>query len=188
MNERTCILFFGSIKAYKGVAVLVEAGIALARHRDDFVIQIVGRPYEMTERTRERIDASAAERFFELDLHYIPDEALADYLNAANIIVLPYHRIDASGAAAVAIEAEKPIVASAVGAFAEWPMREHLRLVEPGDASALADALNTLVASAAARSAARTATRNLKAALPTWNAFASGCAENYAKVSRERRR
>jgi glycosyltransferase involved in cell wall biosynthesis len=185
-DDLTRILFFGSIKRYKGVDVLVEAGLLMARERRDFVIHIVGRPYEMAAEIAARIHG--AERWFELDFRYVPDEMLAGYVSAADIVVLPYRRIDASGAAAVAIGAGKPIVASAVGGFAELPMSRHLVLVEPDDAAALARVLTALVASPDARAAARAATGRLRATLPDWDGFAASCLAIYDEVRHARRR
>ena len=124
------VLFFGSIKHYKGIDVLVDAGLSLAAAGVDFVIDVVGRPFEPVDELQAKIAAAGKERQFRFDLRYIPDEALADYLQAADLVVFPYRKIDASGALALAIEAEKPIVASEIGVFAEAPARQHLRLVD----------------------------------------------------------
>ena len=66
---------------------------------------------------------------------------LARYLLNSDVIVFPYRNIDASGALALAVQAGKPIVASATGVFAEPPAKDCLCLVPSEDAQALAQAL-----------------------------------------------
>ena len=92
------ILFFGSIKGYKGVDVLVEAGLKLAAEGRDFVIKIAGRPFEPLDALEARIAAAGAGRHFRFDLRFIPDDELAAYVRSADLVVFPYRRIDASGA------------------------------------------------------------------------------------------
>ena len=176
------VLFFGSIKHYKGIDVLVDAGLSLAAAGVDFVIDVVGRPFEPVDELQAKIAAAGKERQFRFDLRYIPDEALADYLQAADLVVFPYRKIDASGALALAIEAEKPIVASEIGVFAEAPARQHLRLVTPEDVGELARALKELIESPAARETLRQQTRQLKAGMHTWPEFAEKCLAVYKRL------
>jgi glycosyltransferase involved in cell wall biosynthesis len=180
------ILFFGSIKHYKGVDVLVDAGLALAAAGIDFVIEIVGRPFESVDDLEAKIAAAGLARHFRFDLRYIPDEALTAYLQAADIVVFPYRKIDASGALALAIEAEKPIVATDIGVFAEIPARQHLFLVKPDDTDDLARALRTLVEDPAAREELRQQTRQLKAGIGSWRKFAGECLAIYSRLLGDR--
>jgi glycosyltransferase involved in cell wall biosynthesis len=75
------------------------------------------------------------------------DEAeVAAYFAEADIIVLPYRRIDQSGVLMVALAFGKPIVASRVGGFAETLQDGvHGFLVEPGNVESLAQALTRLL-------------------------------------------
>jgi glycosyltransferase involved in cell wall biosynthesis len=175
----TRILFFGSIKRYKGVDILVDAGLTLAAAGVDFVIDIAGRPFEPVEELEARIAAAGAERHFRFDCRYIPDEDLSRYLHAADLVVFPYRQIDASGALALAVEAEKPIVASGIGVFAEPPARDCLHLVAPGDATRLAEGLRELIGNASALDGLRRRTRQLKSAVPSWDDFARQCLAVY---------
>jgi glycosyltransferase involved in cell wall biosynthesis len=176
------ILLFGALKPYKGIEVLARAGIALAARRRDFHVTIAGRPfYDLAPLQAEIAAAGAAERF-SFDTRFVPDAELACHLARADIVAFPYHEIDASGALALAVRAGRPIVASAVGVFAEPPAAEHLRLVPPGDAAALAGALEELIADPAARRRQAAASRALEAAIPGWPAFARACLEIYRKL------
>ena len=178
------VLFFGSIKGYKGVDVLVDAGLALAAEGRDFVINVAGRPFDPVDALEAKIAAAGADRHFNFDLRYIPENDLADYVRTADLIVFPYRRIDASGALAVAIEAGKPVIASEIGVFAEEPTRRHLRLVQPGDPVSLAQALRELIGDPAARATLAEGTQALKAGMRAWPDFAQACLAVYEQVRR----
>lgn len=185
-DGRVRILLFGALKPYKGIDLLVEAGLALARRRQDFHITIAGRPFYDLAPLRARIAAAGAEALFTFEPRFIPDGELAGRVARADIVVFPYRRIDASGALAVAAQAGRPVLATAVGGFAEPPASTHLRLVPPEDAVALAAALEELIADPAARERLAAASRALAATLPTWPSFARGCLEIYRRLGAAR--
>lgn len=179
------ILFFGSIKPYKGVDLLVRAGIALMQDVPGCRIDIVGRPFEDLAAERAMVAAAGLDDRFGFDLRYVPDADLARYLMAADIAVFPYREIDASGALALAVAHGLPIVASAIGVFNEPPAAEHIRLVPPDDPAALAAALRDLVLDPAARARLAEGSRRLQASLLSWRGFAESCLALYRTISRQ---
>ena len=96
-NRELRILFFGSIKPYKGVDVLVRAGIELLQANPGCRIDIVGRPFTDLAAERAMVAAAGLEARIGFDLRYVPDDDLAGYLAAATSSVFPYRQIDASG-------------------------------------------------------------------------------------------
>ena len=175
------ILFFGSIKPYKGVDLLIEAGLALAARGGDFRITVAGRPFLDLDPLRARIEAAGARRHFRFDLDYIPDERLDDYLRSADLVVFPYREIDGSGALALAASYGRPIVASAVGVFAEPPVRDHVALIPAEDAGALAAELHRLIADPAARAGLARRSATLAERLGDWRGYARACLEFYRR-------
>jgi glycosyltransferase involved in cell wall biosynthesis len=178
-DGRVRILLFGALKPYKGIDVLVRAGLELARRRDDFHITVAGRPFLALDGLEAEIAAAGARARFTFDARFLPEADLAAHLAAADIIVFPYREIDASGALALAAGQGKPIVASAVGVFAEPPVAERVWLVPPGDVDALAGALERLIATPAERAALGQAAAGLAQAMPGWPAFAGACLAIY---------
>jgi glycosyltransferase involved in cell wall biosynthesis len=170
-NERR-ILFFGSVKPYKGVDVLVRAALEMLPASPGWRIDVVGRPFQALDDERRLIEAAGLSERFGFDLRYVPDEDLARYLAAADLVVFPYREIDASGALALAVAAGKPIVASAVGVFGERPTADHVSVVPPGDAAALARALTTLAGDPAARERLAAGSRALAETFVSWRSFA----------------
>jgi glycosyltransferase involved in cell wall biosynthesis len=180
------ILFFGTIKPYKGVDVLIEAGIVMAAKRRDFRITIAGRPYQSLESLRDRIVKAGADDVFRFDLNFLPDARLAEYLADASIVVFPYREIDGSGALSHAVKFGKPIVASRVGGFDEPPFRDCLELVAPDDAGALATKLTQLLDEPVRLQLLADKVTTLLHLLPTWTEYARACQTAYRDLLREK--
>lgn len=181
-GNRANILFFGSIKPYKGVDVLIEAGIAMFAARRDFRITIAGRPFQSMESLRALIASAGAEDVFHFDLNFLSDAKLAEYLTAASIVVFPYREIDGSGALSHAISFEKPIVASRVGGFSESPFKDYVELVAPEDPGELASTLARLLDEPKRLQDLARQTSTLRSLLPSWNDYALACLEAYREI------
>lgn len=181
------ILFFGSIKPYKGVDVLVRAGLELARRRRDFRITIAGKAFHDLGALEAEVAAAGAAGLFDFQARHQSELELGGRLEGADVVVFPYREIDASGAFACASQFGKPILATDLGAFAERPVRDHLRLVPPEDPGALAAALGELVADPAARARWAGRSRDLQGVMYTWERFAKDCLGIYGRLADARR-
>lgn len=175
------VLFWGAIKPYKGVDILVRA--VLDHLPPDLPLRcvIAGRPFVDLAPLRARIEASPWRERFLFDLGFLSEGKLAAWINAADVVVFPYRRIDGSGALAATARFAKPIVASAVGVFAEPPARELLELVPPDDPRALAERLRALLDDPERRAAAGARATLLVERLPSWDRFARACLDLYAR-------
>jgi glycosyltransferase involved in cell wall biosynthesis len=187
-NGRHEILFFGAIKPYKGVDILVGAGLAMAATRRDFRITIAGLPYESMESYQALIAKAGADDQFRFELKFLSDEELAKLLAAATIVVFPYRDIDGSGALSHAVQFAKPIVASEVGGFAESPIRDHVQLVPRENPSALATELCRLMDNPEMLQALGRLSAALREALPSWSEYARNCHLAYSEIIRSRKK
>ncbi len=134
------VLFFGLLRPYKGLDVLLEAW----RGIDGAELWIVGRPRMPIEPLRAHAPANV--RFVP---RYVSDAELPALFRRAEVVVLPYsrtERFDTSGVLATALAFGKPTVVSDVGGFGEVAAAGAARLVPPGDPIALHDALAGLLA------------------------------------------
>lgn len=129
----------GNLRAYKGVQVLIEA---VGRLPPDARVRVVlaGSPGPGVD-LRARV-ADLGDRLTLLD-RYLPDGELADVLDAADVVVLPYLRVDHSGMAQLAAARGLVAVASDLPALRET-FGPRARYVAAGVASVLADALTGL--------------------------------------------
>jgi glycosyltransferase involved in cell wall biosynthesis len=140
------VLFFGLLRPYKGIDVLLDAWRELG---GDGELWIVGRP---------RMDigplVASAPPGVRWVTRFVSDQELAGCFCAADAVVLPYvetERVDFSGVLATALAFGRPTVLSDVGGFGEVAEAGAARLVAPGDAAALALALRELLSDADAR-------------------------------------
>lgn len=146
--EGPVILSFGLVRPYKGIDVLLEAfqGIDAAE------LWVVGLPRMDMAPLRAAADrARGRVRFVE---RFVDDPELPAYFRRADVVALPHRRIDQSGVLSTALAFGKPVVASAVGGFAEVAS-DHgaVVAVPPGDPAALREALERLLADPGEREA-----------------------------------
>jgi glycosyltransferase involved in cell wall biosynthesis len=139
-TEGPVILFFGLLRPYKGVDVLLEA----FRSVEGASLWIAGMPRMPLEPLRAAAGPNV--RFVP---RFVGDDEIPALFRRADIVVLPYREIDQSGVLYTALAFGKPMVLSRVGGFPE--LGDAARLVEPGDVDSLAAALNELVANPAER-------------------------------------
>ncbi len=139
------VLFFGLLRPYKGIDVLLRAwrGIAGAE------LWIVGRPRMALAPLR-----ALAGPGVRLVARFVSDAELRSFFRRADLVVLPYsrtERFDQSGVLATALAFGKPTVVTDVGGFGEVAALGAARLVAPDDVAALHDALTALLADAGER-------------------------------------
>lgn len=110
------ILFFGLIREYKGLDILLDA---FKRLPEEYQLIIAGEPYGSFDRYREIIDSSGAGDRIRTFLHYIKDSEVKDFFSAADITVLPYRSATQSGISSVAYHFEVPMIVTDVGGMRE---------------------------------------------------------------------
>jgi glycosyltransferase involved in cell wall biosynthesis len=134
------LLFFGLVRAYKGVDVLVEAMPRILERRPDATLLVAGEWYADASGTRARIGQLGLEGRIRIEDRYVPDSELATVFAAADLLVQPYRSATQSGVLQLAASHGLPCVVTDVGGLAE-PVRAYGAgvVVEPGNPEALAD-------------------------------------------------
>ena len=110
------ILFFGLIREYKGLDILLEA---FRRLDDEYQLIIAGEPYGSFEKYQKIIDSLPGKDRIFMDLKYIKDSEVADYFSAADVAVLPYRSATQSGISSISYHFEVPMIVTAVGGLKE---------------------------------------------------------------------
>lgn len=135
------LLFFGYVRAYKGLHVLLRAIAALPREMD-LHLMVVGEFYDDEQKYRMLIRELGLEDRVTINSDYVPNEMVGRYFSASDVVVLPYVSATQSGIAQIAYNFDRPVIATDVGGLAEVIIDgETGYVVPPEDASRLAAAI-----------------------------------------------
>ncbi|MGM9785248.1 MAG: glycosyltransferase [Candidatus Cryptobacteroides sp.] len=110
------LLFFGLIREYKGLDILLEAFSSLP---DDFQLIIAGEPYGSFDKYQKIIDSMEGKDRISMTLKYIRDSEVTRYFSAADLAVLPYRSATQSGISSVSYHFEVPMIVTDVGGLKE---------------------------------------------------------------------
>ena len=165
--EGPVILFFGLLRPYKGLDLLLDA----FRRVEGAELWIVGNPRMDLGPLRTAAEAAPGRvRFL---TRFVEDAEIPAIFRRADLVVLPYRDAEHSGVLYTALAFGKPLVTSAVGGFPEVAATGAARLVAPGDSAELAATLNDLVADESARERLAGAARAAASGPYSWDAVAA---------------
>ena len=139
--EEPMLLFFGYIRPYKGLKILLEAFAGVLPRRPARLF-VVGEFYEDKDPYLGLIDRlSLSDRITLVD-RYVPNEEVELYFAACDLVVLPYLSATQSGIVQIAYGFDKPVVVTAVGGLPD--VVDHGKtgfIVPPNSPVALAEAV-----------------------------------------------
>ena len=140
------LLFFGLIRRYKGLDVLVSALPEIRRRVPHVRLVVAGDPLEPIAPVLELASSLGVADAIDWRLGFVPDSDVARLVAAAAAVVLPYREIESSGVLALAFGHGRPAVVSDLGAVGD-AVREFGagRAVPAEDPGALADACADLL-------------------------------------------
>jgi glycosyltransferase involved in cell wall biosynthesis len=120
INKKT-ILFFGFIRKYKGLDLLINAIKLIKEQHPQFYnsIQVViaGEYYEAAEKYQNLIAANGLQDVVIEKTNFIPDSEVRNYLCSADVVIQPYINATQSGVTPLAYHFEKPMIVTNVGAL-----------------------------------------------------------------------
>lgn len=139
-NEKI-ILFFGFIRQYKGLDLLIKAMADERIKQQKIKLLIAGEFYEDEKPYRELIEQNHLHQNIILKNHFIPDTEVQNYLCSADCIVQPYRNATQSGVTPLAYHFEKPMIVTNVGGLPSLVPHEKAGLVCEPEPTALANAI-----------------------------------------------
>jgi glycosyltransferase involved in cell wall biosynthesis len=143
-NEKI-ILFFGFIRNYKGLDLLLEAMSLLKNNPKSEIanlkLLVAGEFYEDKSRYLELIDRLEIKEQLVLKTGFIPDADVRYYLCAADAVVQPYRNATQSGVTPLAYHFERPMVVTDVGGLAAMVPHEKAGLVAQPTPQSIAEAI-----------------------------------------------
>jgi glycosyltransferase involved in cell wall biosynthesis len=135
------ILFFGFIRKYKGLDILLRAMAEPAIKESGIRLLVAGEFYEDGESYKKLIEELNISEQLILKTDFIPDGEVQYYLCAADAVIQPYRHATQSGVTPLAYHFEKPMIVSNVGSFAEHVLHEQTGLVTEPEPASLAVAI-----------------------------------------------
>jgi glycosyltransferase involved in cell wall biosynthesis len=139
----TTVLFFGTIRPYKGLEHLVEAFNLLPRENgQNWRLVVVGETWEGWTLPLHLIAESSYRDDIEVINRYVTDDEVPTFFAAADVVALPYLRSSASGPLHLTMSLGLPVVVTSVGGLVEAASGySGATLVPPSDPVALAEGL-----------------------------------------------
>ena len=133
------ILFFGFIRKYKGLDVLLEA---MPFVPENVELIVAGEFYDDESEYRKQVRDLAMEQRVHFFPDFIPQDQVNLYFSACDIVVQPYRTATQSGVAQIAYHFNKPMLVTRVGGLPEIVPHHKVGYVVDVNAKAIADAVN----------------------------------------------
>lgn len=118
-KEDKIILFFGFIRQYKGLDLLLKAMAEQSIKNANIKLMIVGEFYEDAQPYHELIKSLGISDNVILHTEFVPDNEVKKYVCSADFIIQPYKNATQSGVTPLAYHFEKPMLVTNVGALAD---------------------------------------------------------------------
>jgi glycosyltransferase involved in cell wall biosynthesis len=137
--SKKIILFFGFIRDYKGLDILLDATATLT---EDYCVVVAGEVYGSFEKYEQQIKKLGIQNKLKLFNQYIGDQEVPLYFSAADVCVLPYKSATQSGITSIAMHFNLPIIATDTGGLKELVQHEKTGLiVDQPDAALLSKSI-----------------------------------------------
>ena len=136
------LLFFGFIKQYKGLDLLLESLDPAFLKERNMKLLIAGDVYGSSKPYDDIIARKKLGDFILFHKAYIPNEKIAAYFSIADLVVQPYRTATQSGISQIALHFEKPVIVTDVGSLADFVAHEKTGYVIPVDIDAIRNAIH----------------------------------------------
>ena len=139
--ENQYMLFFGLVRAYKGLDLLLDAFGKVKDQLPDLRLIVAGEFYEDEEKYRAQLYFNKLNDRVIIHNDFIADADLCKYFGAADLIVQPYKSATQSGVTQVAFHFEKPMLVTNVGGLGEIVHDHKMGYAVEPNAEAIAEAI-----------------------------------------------
>ena len=112
------LLFFGFVRKYKGLDVLIET-LRILNEKEDVKLLVAGEFYDDEEKYLSLIKKYSLEEKVKIISDFIPNDEVKYYFSASDVAVLPYKDATQSGIVQIANNFLKPVIATDVGGLGE---------------------------------------------------------------------
>lgn len=141
-SQRDYMLFFGMVRQYKGLDLLLQAMGDSRVRALNVCLLVAGEFYEDKAKYQAIIDNLELNSHIVVRDEYIPDNEVALYFSAANLVTQTYHSATQSGVTQIAYHFDRPMLVTDVGGLGEIVPHQNAGYVVPRDPRAIADAIH----------------------------------------------
>lgn len=138
-SDQKIILFFGFIRKYKGLDILLDAMADERIKNANIKLLVAGEFYEDKKAYEEQINSLGIQNSLILRTDFIQDSEVRYYLSAADFVIQPYRNATQSGVTPLAYHFEKPMLVTNVGALPDLVPQEKVGLVAEPNATSIAE-------------------------------------------------
>ena len=174
------ILFFGFIRQYKGLDLLLKAMADEQIKKLNIQLIVAGEFYESPEPYLQLIQEGQLEQHLILNTHYIHSDLVKYYFCAADLIVQPYHTATQSGVTQIAYHFERPMLVTNVGGLAEMVPHQICGYVADRDPQQIADYIKDFYLESREEEMVKNTIQEKKNF--SWKAMVDGILELYGKI------
>ncbi len=114
------LLFFGYVRKYKGLDILIEAFPKILSEIPEARLLIVGEFYDKPDPYLDQIKKLGIEDKVKVVNEFVSNEEVAKYYEVSDVVILPYRSATQSGILNVAYGFNKPVIVTDVGGLAEF--------------------------------------------------------------------
>ena len=142
ISNKNVILFFGLIRDYKGLDLLINSVKYLNNRVSDLKVLVVGENYESMSKYYDLIDKANLKDKFLFDLQFVEEHNTAKYFISSDIVILPYKTASQSGIISLAYNFNRPVVVTDVGGLKEYIVENKTGFIVNPDEKDLSDKIN----------------------------------------------
>ena len=128
-NSDKVLLFFGYIRHYKGLDILIESLEILRSEDKSYKLLVAGESYENEKIYLDLISDYKLESAVHMENKFISNEDVGAYFYASDVAVLPYRSATQSGILNMAYGFNKPVVITNVGGLAEFVVEDQTGVI-----------------------------------------------------------
>lgn len=135
--DKKVLLFFGIIRDYKGLDILLKAMAQIIIEKENVILLIAGKPWEDWSKYQKIIDENKLERYIIKKLDFIPPSEVEYYFSASDLVILPYKYFDAqSGVGALALPFKRAMIVTDTGGLPDF-VKDKKAILKPNDPQGL---------------------------------------------------